>query len=111
MVRALPPQPPVILFRLLLPIAAVVLVIWLLARVARPASLCRFEVRSGRTGMRGELPLRSRAEVLEFFDELGLPDGAVVGVRRDGGSLRIDFNLAVPSHLQQRIRNFLMLRP
>jgi hypothetical protein len=97
-------------FRIVVFAAAIALVVWLVARVARPGELCGIEVRAGRASMRGALPGRSRAEIVDFVESLDLPDGARISGLRAGGSMRIEFNGAVPEGERQRIRNFLMLR-
>jgi hypothetical protein len=90
--------------------AAIAFIVWLVARLARPGELCRIEVRDRRVAMRGSIPGRSRAEIVDFIGSLDLPDGAEIRGVRDGSSVRFAFNAAVPDSARQRIRNFLMLR-
>ena len=97
--------------RLLLAAGFVAGLVWLVARLARPGEICRIEVRGGRATMRGRLPARSSAEILEFVESLDLPDGAVIRGTGAGDSLRFELSSAVPDAARQRIRNFLMLRP
>jgi hypothetical protein len=96
--------------RLLLAAGAVAFLAWAVVRLARPAEVCRIEVRGRRAEMRGRLPGRARPEIVEFVESLDLPDGAVIVVRGAGSAQRIECNGAVPEAVRQRIRNFLMLR-
>ena len=97
-------------FRLIALAAAVALVAWLVARLARPGETCRIDVRGRRVTIRGALPGRSSTEIVDFVASLQLPDGARIRGVRDGAATRFLFNDAVPDSERQRIRNFLALR-
>jgi len=70
----------------------------------------RIRIVAGFPIMRGDVPGRSRSEILGFVRGLDLPEGAMITGLKDGDRFRIVLSRAVPEEHQQRIRNFLYLR-
>lgn len=95
----------------LVAIAAVVVALVLIVRaVSRAGSVFLIRVRGGRATIRGSVPGRSDAEILEFVDSLGLPEGASIRGARGGDGFRVIPGAGVPPPQHQRIRNFLYFK-
>ena len=60
--------------------------------------------------MRGKIPGHLLNDVLEFIASLRLPHGSRVRGVPEGHGFRLEFD-GVPAGLQQRIRNYLYLKP
>jgi hypothetical protein len=99
---------------LLLGLLLLGLVVLLVALRGRGKALFRIRIRGGRAELRGQVPGRSQADVLEFVDSLELPDGAEISGhpaarnQDPGRGFELRFS-KIPQPTQQRIRNYLYL--
>ncbi len=90
------------------------LVVLLVALRGRGGGLFRIRVRGGRAELRGQVPGRSRADVIEFINSLDLPEGAAISghpsprKQDPGRGFELRFS-KIPQPTQQRIRNYLYL--
>ena len=86
-------------------------IIWGLRVMLRSRHL--FEIRVDREGVRlkGSVPGRRNGDIIEFFAGLRLTSGSRIQGMPDGHGFRLVFNQDVPAGTQQRIRNYLMLKP
>ena len=95
--------------RLVLIAVGIAVVVAVLVALARDSALFRLRVRGGVARLRGTVPGRPDAEIIEFVNGLGLPDGAEIAGVRDGDRFRVEMNGKVPEAVSQRIRNFFYL--
>ena len=86
-------------------------IIWGLRMMMRSGHI--FEIRVDREGVRlkGSVPGRRNGDIIEFFAGLRLTPGSRIQGMPDGHGFRLVFNQDVSPGLQQRIRNYLMLKP
>ena len=80
------------------------------AKLFRRRGLFSIRVQRGGVQVAGQVPGHRLNDVVEFISSLRLPYGARVRGLPDGHKFRLEFS-GVPAGLQQRIRNYLYLRP
>lgn len=96
--------------RLIVPVLVVAGLFFLVRFLMRSNRLFEIRVEGDGVRLRGSVPGYSNGEVVEFIAGLRLIPGARILGLPDGRSFRIGFNADVPPGLQQRIRNYLLLK-